>query len=74
MIRNYGLPTIIVGALLGGLAFSSLASEDPKVELLLAQVYGSTCQTPTQVCSLDYEDIVGSPCECYGEYGSVVEY
>lgn len=74
MCKFYGL-TLLLGALFSGAVIATETSQHSKIELLLAQVYGSSCQTPTKVCPLDYEAPVGSPCQCDdGEYGAITEY
>ena len=73
MRKNYGLAALL-GTLFVGMLFTAQASEEQKNELLLAQVYGSICQTASYQCQMDYEDELGSPCECNGEYGTVVGY
>ena len=78
MVRNF--PIALIGALLGVLLMAGTASASEKPSnsepnIFVAQVYGSICETPYEVCVLEYEDLVGSPCECPdGSYGSVVEY
>jgi len=73
-MRNYYGLIVLLATLVVGMVFTTQASQEQKAELLLAQVYGSICVTASYECQLNYEDLVGSPCECFGEYGTIVEY